>query len=87
MAFWETGDQEFFQSGKFVLLPEDLVLISGTADYALLPHFLDTFFIAPLIVGCREISAADQDSSEADAITVEGICSIPSINTELAHCI
>lgn len=51
MAFWETGDQEFFQSGKFVLLPEDLVLISSTADYALLPHFLDTFFIAPLIVG------------------------------------
>lgn len=87
MAFWETGDQEFFQSGKLVLLPEDLVLILSTADCALLPHFLDTFFIAPLIVGHREISAVDKDSSEAQTITVEGICSRPLINTELAHCI
>lgn len=81
---WGSG---IFQNGKLVLLPEDLVLISSTADYALLPHFLDTFSVAPLIVGCREISAVDKDFSEAHAITVEGICSKPSINTELAHCI
>lgn len=87
MAFWETGAQEFFQSEKLVLLPEDLVLISSTADYALLPHFLDTFFIAPLIAGCREISAVGKGSSEAQAVTVEGICCRPFINTELAHCI
>lgn len=87
MAFWETGDQEFFQSGKLIFLAEDFVLISSTADYALLLHFLDTFFIAPWIVGHREISAVGKDSSEAYAIRVEGICSRSSINTGLAHCI
>lgn len=51
-----------------------------------MPHFLDTFFIAPWILGHREIPAADKGSSEACAIKVTGICSRPSINTQLAHC-
>lgn len=49
--------------------------------------FFDTFFIAPLIVGCREISAVVKDSAEAHPVTVEGICSRPPKNTELTHCI
>ena len=53
MAFWETGDQEFFQGGKLIFLAEDFGLISSTADYALVPHFLDTFFIAPWIAEHR----------------------------------
>ena len=43
------------------------------------------FFIAPWIVGPREISAVDKDSSESSAVRVEGICSATSINRELAH--
>lgn len=85
VAFWETGDREFFQSGKLVFFTEDFVLISSTADCALLPHFLDSFFIAPWTVGHREISAGDKDSSEAYAIKVEGICSRSAINMGPAH--
>lgn len=64
MAFWETGDQEFFQGGTLIFLTEDFVLISSTSDYAPVPHFFRCLFYCSLDCRAQEISAVDKDSSE-----------------------
>lgn len=54
--------------------------------YTAVTFFRHLFFNSSWILGHREISTADKDSSEAYAITVGGSWSRPSINTGLSHC-
>lgn len=46
--FGKLGIRNFSRAGSSGFFAEDFVLISSTADCALLPHFLDTFFYCSL---------------------------------------